>query len=190
MADGNISMSHQEMQQAVADIRNRRDELQQYLRQASVTVERVTAKAYRTRTASKEFSAAHKEWNQATGELIGSLDEVAKGVEQAKRIDEETDRQAAEGVRSQVGFGKGAPGRVNGPAPGVGRDEGKYGFGQGAPGISGAPERGLHPEPGLGPEHGIGGDGGHVGFGSGEPGRVGPPERGGDGGQIGFQPGE
>jgi WXG100 family type VII secretion target len=95
MANGNISMSHQEMQQAVADIRARKDELQQFLQGAARTVEQVTGRAYRTRTASGEFRNAHTEWNRATGQLIGSLDEVANGVEQSRRIDEQTDQQAA-----------------------------------------------------------------------------------------------
>ena len=95
MADGNISMSHQEMMQAVADIRNRKTELSQFLQQSARTVETVTARAYKTRTASGEFRNAHTEWNQATGELIASLEEVAKGVEQTKQIDEQTDQNAA-----------------------------------------------------------------------------------------------
>ena len=187
MADGNISMSHQELLQAVADIRTKQGELQQFLVTSSRTVEQVTGRAYRTRTASGEFRTAHNEWNSSTGQLIGSLEDVAKGVEETKRIDEETDRQTAARVRdlrSQAGFGPGEPGWVGAPAPGVGRDEGQYGFGSGQPGISGAPERGHGPVPGLG------GDGGEVGFGPGEPGRVGAPERGIDGDEIGFRPDE
>jgi uncharacterized protein YukE len=101
MPDGNISMSHQELQQAVADIRARKDELHQFLQQASRAVEQVTGRAYQTRTASGEFRNAHTEWNRSTGDLVGSLDQVADGVEQTRRIDEQTDQQAR-GQVSQI----------------------------------------------------------------------------------------
>jgi len=105
MAEGNISMSHQEMQQAVGDIRARKDELKQFLDGAARTVEQVTGRAYQTRTASGEFRSAHNEWNRATGQLIGSLDQVADGVEQTRRIDEQTDQQAAGRVSEIRGTG-------------------------------------------------------------------------------------
>jgi uncharacterized protein YukE len=99
MAEGNISMSHQELMSAAADIRARKDALKQFLQSASRTVEQVTGRAYRTRTASGEFKNAHTEWNRATGDLVESLTQVADGVEQTKSIDEQTDQQA----RGRVG---------------------------------------------------------------------------------------
>jgi uncharacterized protein YukE len=94
MADGNISLRHQEMLQAAADIRASKDSMQQFLRQASRVVEEVTGRAYRSRTASPAFKDAHAEWNGATGELVESLVQLADGVEQTKGIDEQTDQQA------------------------------------------------------------------------------------------------
>lgn len=105
MSSGNVSMSHQDMQQAVADVRSRKDELKQFLQQASRAVEQVTARAYKTRTASGEFTNAHNEWNQATGQLVDSLEEVAGGVEQTKQIDEQTDQEAAGRVSQIRGAG-------------------------------------------------------------------------------------
>jgi WXG100 family type VII secretion target len=91
----NISIGHQELQQAAADVRNRKGELQQFLRQAASAVEQVTGRAYRTRTASREFRNAHDEWNQATGELINRLEEVARAIDETRQRDEQTDRDAA-----------------------------------------------------------------------------------------------
>ena len=99
MPDGNISMSHQELMAAASEIRASKDSMQQFLQQASKAVEEVTGRAYRSRTASPAFKDAHAEWNRATGELVGSLDQLADGVEQTKSIDEQTDQQA----RGRVG---------------------------------------------------------------------------------------
>jgi WXG100 family type VII secretion target len=102
----NISIGHQELQQAASDVRNRKGELQQFLTQAARAVEQVTGNAYRTRTASREFRNAHAEWNQATGELIGRLEEVASAIEQTKQRDEATDQQAAGRVGNIRGAGR------------------------------------------------------------------------------------
>jgi WXG100 family type VII secretion target len=91
----NVSISHEELQAAAGDIRSRKDELQRFLQQAGTTVEQVTSRAYKTRTASNEFRTAHNEWNQATGQLIESLGQVADGLEQTRQIDERTDQQAS-----------------------------------------------------------------------------------------------
>jgi uncharacterized protein YukE len=99
MASGNISMSHQEIMAAASEIRASKDTMQQFLGQASRVVETVTGQAYRSRTASPAFKEAHTEWNRATGDLVGSLVQLAEGVEQTKSIDEQTDQQA----RGRVG---------------------------------------------------------------------------------------
>jgi WXG100 family type VII secretion target len=102
----NISIGHQELQQAAADVRNSKSELQQFLRQAATAVEQVTGNAYRTRTASREFRNAHAEWNQATGELVARLEEVASAIEGARQRDEATDQQAAGRVGDIRGSGR------------------------------------------------------------------------------------
>jgi uncharacterized protein YukE len=110
MSDGsNVSLSHEELQAAAGDVRSRKDELKGFLRQASTTVEQVTGRAYRTRTASPELRAAHIEWNQATGQLVESLGQVADGLEETRRIDEQTDQQA----RGRVGEIRGGGGGGN-----------------------------------------------------------------------------
>jgi uncharacterized protein YukE len=107
MSDGsNVSIGHEELQAAAGDIRSRKDELKRFLQQASTTVEQVTGRAYRTRTASPELRSAHIEWNQATGQLVESLGQVADGLEQTRQIDEQTD-QAARGRVSEIRGGGG-----------------------------------------------------------------------------------
>jgi WXG100 family type VII secretion target len=119
----NISIGHQELQQAAADVRNRKGELQQFLRQAASAVEQVTGAAYRTRTASREFRNAHTEWNQATGDLVNRLEEVARAIEETRQRDEQTDRDAAGrvgNIRGNGGGGGGGGGAAVGAAAGGG----------------------------------------------------------------------
>jgi uncharacterized protein YukE len=111
----NISIGHQELQQAAADVRARMGELQQFLDQASRAVEQVTGRAYRTRTASGEFQNAHAEWNQATSELINRLEEVARAIEETRQRDEQADQEAAGRVGNIRGNGGGGGGG-GGPA--------------------------------------------------------------------------
>jgi uncharacterized protein YukE len=122
MADGNVSLRHQEVLRAAADIRASKEAMQQFLGQASRVVETVTGQAYRSRTASPAFKEAHTEWNRATGDLVGSLTELADGVEQVKSIDEQTDQQArgrVDEIRG-TGGGRGGGGGAAGVAAGGG----------------------------------------------------------------------
>jgi WXG100 family type VII secretion target len=92
-----ITVDYEALQRAATELKSGREELEKQLKELSAMVERLTSTAFKTTRASGAFGEHHKRWNQSTGELIRSLDDISRAVQDVQRKHEQADNALAEG---------------------------------------------------------------------------------------------
>jgi WXG100 family type VII secretion target len=100
-----ITVGYEGLQQAASELKNGKEELSRQLHELSAMVEKLTMSAFKTTQASGAFGEHHRRWNQATGELIGSLEEISRAVQDVQQKHQEADSRLTEGVRGIGGTG-------------------------------------------------------------------------------------
>jgi WXG100 family type VII secretion target len=151
-----ITVGYEGLQQAANQLRSGKHELTTILRDLQAVINGLTSSGFKTRVASGRFGQHYRQWDQSTTQLVGSLDDISRAIQDAQQKHEQADQTLAAGV--------GAIGATGAAAGAARAASGRRAGGGGGGGGSGPPGRGG-------------------GGGTGPPGRGGSGSGGGRGGQ-------
>src|SRR5262245_21005081 len=104
----NITVGYEGLQQSATQLKSGKDELVSVLQGLQSTINSLTSAGFKTRVASGRFGEHYRQWNQSSTQLLSSLDEISRAIQDAQQKHEQADASLAEGVG---GLGSpGAPG--------------------------------------------------------------------------------
>ena len=103
----NITVGYEGLQQAANQLRSGKQDLVTTLRDLQSVINSLTSAGFKTRVASGRFGPHYKQWDQATQQLVGSLDDISRAIQEAQQKHESADQALAEGVG---GLGSGGSG--------------------------------------------------------------------------------
>jgi WXG100 family type VII secretion target len=106
----NITVGYEGLQQAATQLRNGRTELNNTLKDLQAVINSLTSTGFKTRVASGKFGQYYRQWDQSTNQLISSLDDISRAIQDAQTKHEQTDQSLAEGVGGIGGGGGGGAG--------------------------------------------------------------------------------
>lgn len=107
----NITVGYEGLQQAANQLRSGKQELVSTLRDLQSVINSLTSSGFRTRVASGRFGQHYQQWNQSTTQLLASLDDISRAIQDAQQKHEQADQSLAEGVGGIGGTGGGSPAR-------------------------------------------------------------------------------
>ena len=110
----NITVGYEGLQQAAAQLKNGRTELNTQLRTLQQAINNLTSSGFKTRLASGKFGQHYQQWDRSANELISSLDDISRAIQDAQQKHEQRDQALAEGVNSLGGTGTGGGGGAGG----------------------------------------------------------------------------
>ncbi|HMG39833.1 MAG TPA: WXG100 family type VII secretion target [Acidimicrobiales bacterium] len=93
-----ITVGYEGLQQAANQLRSGKQELVGTLRNLQSVIDGLTSSGFKTRVASGRFGQHHQRWDQSTQELLGSLDEISRAIQDARQKHEQADATLAAGV--------------------------------------------------------------------------------------------
>jgi WXG100 family type VII secretion target len=104
----NITVGYEGLQQAAGQLRSGKQELVTTLKDLQSVINSLTTAGFKTRVASGRFGQHYNQWNSAATELVASLDDIARAIQDAQQKHEQADSALAEGVTGLGGTGGGA----------------------------------------------------------------------------------
>jgi WXG100 family type VII secretion target len=99
----NITVGYEGLQQAANQLRSGRQELVTTLRDLQAVINNLTSSGFKTRVASGKFGQSYRQWDQSTSQLLSSLDDISRAIQDAQQKHEQADQRLAEGA-SDFGF--------------------------------------------------------------------------------------
>jgi WXG100 family type VII secretion target len=107
----NITVGYEGLQQAANQLRSGRQELVATLRDLQSVINSLTMSGFKTRVASGRFSGHYRQWDQSTAQLLSSLDDISRAIQDAQQKHEQADQALAErsanfGFRPPGGAGR------------------------------------------------------------------------------------
>lgn len=105
----NITVGYEGLQQAATQLKSGKQELVTTLRDLQSVINSLTSAGFKTRVASGKFGQHYQQWNTSANNLITSLDDIARAIQDAQQKHEQADAALAEGA-SGLGGGSGTAG--------------------------------------------------------------------------------
>jgi WXG100 family type VII secretion target len=105
----NITVGYEGLQQAANQLRSGKQELVGQLRNLQSVINNLTSAGFKTRTASGRFGQQYRQWDQSTQQLLSSLDDISRAIQETQQKHEQADQRLAEGA-SDFGFRPGGTG--------------------------------------------------------------------------------
>ena len=106
----NITVGYEGLQQTANQLKSGKQELVATLKDLQSVINSLTSSGFKTRVASSRFNTQYDKWTKSANDLIGSLDDIARAIQDAQQKHEQADAALAEGA-----------GGLGGPASGASR---------------------------------------------------------------------
>jgi WXG100 family type VII secretion target len=103
----NITVGYEGLQQAANQLRSGKQELVATLKDLQSVINSLTSSGFKTRVASGRFGQHYQQWDRSTAELLNSLDDISRAIQDAQQKHEQADQALAEGASGLGGTGGG-----------------------------------------------------------------------------------
>ena len=102
-----VTVGYEGLQQAANQLRSGKQELVTTLRNLQSVVDSLTGSGFKTRVASGRFGQHYQRWSRSAEDLVTSLDDIARAIQDAQQKHEQADQALAAGVAGIGGAGAG-----------------------------------------------------------------------------------
>jgi len=106
----NITVGYEGLQSSANQLKAGKQELVTTLKDLQSVINSLTSSGFKTRVASSRFNTQYDKWTKSANDLIMSLDDIARAIQDAQQKHEQADASLAEGA-----------GGLGGPASGAAR---------------------------------------------------------------------
>lgn len=101
----NITVGYEGLQQSANQLRTGKQDLVATLRDLQTVINTLTSSGFKTRVASGRFGQHYQQWTQATTQMLASLDDISRAIQDAQSKHEQADQALAEGASGLGGTG-------------------------------------------------------------------------------------
>jgi WXG100 family type VII secretion target len=101
----NITVGYEGLQQAANQLKSGKQELVTTLKELQSVINSLTSSGFKTRVASSRFNTQYDKWTKGANDLMASLDDISRALQDAQQKHEQADSALAEGAGGLGGPG-------------------------------------------------------------------------------------
>jgi WXG100 family type VII secretion target len=94
----NITVGYEGLQQAANQLKSGKQDLVTTLKDLQSVIRQLTGGGFKTKVASTRFQTHYDNWTTSATELIASLDDISRAIQDAQQKHEQADAALAEGA--------------------------------------------------------------------------------------------